>query len=72
MNRRSSSRVVPGTRVPTPPGMMRTSRGGAVANVWVGRILWWNVEPIGLPESMGDAVETGSRVAAMRESDSLN
>lgn len=72
MNARSSSSAGPGARVPTPPGTMRTSRGGAVVNVCVGTTLWWKVEPMGFPATMGEAVETASRVEAMRERVSLN
>lgn len=48
-------------REPRPPGTRRTSRGGAVAKVWVGRMDWLVV----LGRS-GDWVGTGSRVVERR------
>jgi hypothetical protein len=50
--------IAAASRVPGPPGTRRTSRGGAVANVWVGRICC-----VKLPEE----VRMGVRVGAMRE-----
>jgi hypothetical protein len=47
-----------GSRVPGPPGTRRTSRGGAVVKVWVGRISW-----VKGPEE----VRMGVRVGAIRE-----
>lgn len=44
-------------RVPKPPGTKSRSRGGAVANVWVGTTLW----PVALAD-VGDFVVTGSKV----------
>lgn len=46
-------------RVPRPPGTSKTSRGGAVAKVWVGTINWPMAE--GYP---GGFVVTGSRSMA--------
>lgn len=48
-------------REPRPPGTRRTSRGGAVAKVWVGRMDWPVVVGIS-----GAWVETGSRVMERR------
>lgn len=53
-----------GARVPTPPGTRRTSRGGAVAKVWVGRMDWEKVEDsLDWPTAVG----MGERVEAMME-----
>jgi hypothetical protein len=51
-----------------PPGTMRTSSGGAVVKVWVGRMDWVKK---GLAQGMVwlvGTVGTGERVAAMVES----
>lgn len=46
---------------PQPPGMIRTSRAGAVVKVWVGRICW---PTLWVP---GRRVETGDNVSAMMD-----
>lgn len=50
-------------RVPKPPGTRRTSRGGALSKVCVGRMFWDTA--FGKP---GGLVLTGSRVVERRES----
>lgn len=50
-------------RVPKPPGTRRTSRGGALSKVCVGRMFWATAF-----ENPGGFVLTGSRVVERRES----
>lgn len=56
-----------GARVPSPPGTMRTSSGGAVVNVCVGTMDWAKVDELVDGVWAGILVETGSSVAAIME-----
>lgn len=56
-----------GARVPGPPGMIRTSSGGAVSKVWVGRTPSLNVEFATFVAHGGSFVETGLSVSAISE-----
>lgn len=62
MNSIALSNAGAGERVPIPPGTMRISRGGALANVWVGTVAWPKVELKGFIAT--GLVFTGARVAA--------